>query len=286
MQEAKALFEAGQLDAAIEKLLASVKANPTDISQRTFLFELCCFAGQWERALRQLDVIGAQDANAAISVMAYHGNIEAEREREKLFSDGTAPHFLIEPPAYTDFLIDAINLVRQGNHKEARAKLDEVESERPAFSGILNNTEFADFGDYNELTGCVLELIVKGQYTWLPIEQVSTLEIAEPTTLRDLIWAPARIEAKDGTVGEVHIPTLYAGTNKTQNDQVRLGHSTDWEELPEGIYRGTGLRIFLIDGEDKPIFQVNQVEFHIEEEDSEDETADSTENAAGEAANG
>lgn len=285
MQEAKALFDAGQLDAAIEKLLAEVKANPTDVSRRTFLFELCCFAGQWDRALRQLDVVGNQDTNAAISVMAYRGNIEAEREREAFFANGTAPHFLIEPPAYIDSVIDAVNCVREGKYAEARAKLDEAEGERPAFSGFIDNQEFGDFGDYNELTGSVLELIVKGQYSWLPIEQISTLEIAEPKSLRDLIWAPARIEARDGTVGEVHIPTLYAGTNKHQDDQVRLGRSTDWEELPEGIYRGTGLRVFLIDGEDKPIFQVRQVEFN-EQEVSSDESAEAEENAAGGAANG
>lgn len=284
MQEAKALFDAGQIDAAIEKLLTEVKANPTDVSLRTFLFELCCFAGQWDRALRQLDVIGNQDANAAISVMAYRGNIEAEREREKLFTEGATPHFLIEPPAYIDLILDAVNSVREGNYADARAKLDEAEAARPAFSGFIDNTEFGDFGDYNELTGSVLELIVKGQYVWLPIEQISTLEIVEPKSLRDLIWAPARIEAKDGTVGEVHIPALYAGTNKSQTDEVRLGRTTDWEELPEGIYRGTGLRVFLIDGEDKQIFQVRQVEFNTEEETDEEGSDDTSENAAGGAA--
>lgn len=278
MQEAKALFEAGQLDAAIEKLLAEVKAKPSDVACRTFLFELCCFAGQWDRAQRQLDVIGTQDAQAAIGVMAYRGNIDAERDRQKLFTDGLAPHFLIEPPPYIDLLLDAVNRIREGNYAEARAKLDEAEDARPTFSGFVNGEEFSDFRDYNDLTGSVLELIVKGQYTWLPIEQVSTLEIVEPKNLRDLVWAPARIEAKDGTVGEVYIPTLYIGTSQSQDDQVRLGHKTDWEELPEEIFKGQGLRLFFVNGEDKPIFQLRQVEFHSEESAQE-------ENAAGEAAN-
>jgi type VI secretion system protein ImpE len=280
MQEAKALFEAGQLEVAIQRLLADVKAKPTDIASRTFLFELCCFAGQWDRAQRQLDVIGTQDANAAIGVMAYRGNIDAERDRQKLFTEGLAPHFLIEPPPYIDLLLDAVNRIREGNYAEARAKLDEAEDARPAFSGFVNGEEFSDFRDYNDLTSSVIELIVKGQYTWLPIEQISTLEIVEPKNLRDLLWAPARIEAKDGTVGEVYIPTLYIGTSESQDDQVRLGHKTDWEELPEEIFRGMGLRLFYINGEDKPIFQLRQVEFHHEEETAAEE------GAAGEAASG
>ena len=48
--EARTLYDSGQLEAAIESLIGSVKANPGDTLQRTFLFELLCFAGQWDRA--------------------------------------------------------------------------------------------------------------------------------------------------------------------------------------------------------------------------------------------
>jgi len=274
MQEAKALFEAGKLDAAIESLLSEVKANPTDISRRTFLFELCCFAGQWDRADKQLDVIGMQDAKAAVGVLAYRSNTQAERDRHRLFKDGLAPHFLIEPPPYIDLLLDAVNRLREGNIDEARAKLDELEEVRPAFSGKLNGEPFSDFRDYNDLTGPILELIVKGQYTWLPLEQVSSIDISQPKTLRDLIWAPARIEAKDGTVGEVFIPALYVGSHEHKDDQVRLGHATDWNQVSEELYTGAGLRLFWIDGEDKPLFQIKQIEFDLEEENATESVVD------------
>jgi len=291
MQEAKALLDAGQLNAAIESLLGEVKSNPSDITRRIFLFELCCLAGQWDRAEKQLDVVGMQDADAAISVLAYRGNIQAERDRQKLFTDGLAPHFLNEPPAYVDLLLDAVNRVREGNYAEARAKLDEAEDARPAFSGNLNGElDFDDFRDYNDLTGSVLELIVKGQYVWMPIEQIASLEIAEPKNLRDLTWTQARVEAKDGTIGEVYIPALYAGTPKSENDQARLGRATDWNELPEEIFTGVGLRLFFINGEDKPMFQIRHIEFDVEEEEVSPEETASPDSAAegetGEAANG
>ncbi len=293
MQEAKALLESGQLNAAIESLLKEVKANPSDITRRIFLFELCCLAGQWDRAEKQLDVVGMQDANAAISVLAYRGNLQAERDRQKLFTDGLAPHFLNEPPAYVDLLLDAINRIREGNYAEARVTLDEAEDLRPAFSGNLNGElDFEDFRDYNDLTSSVLELIVKGQYVWMPIEQIASLEIAAPTNLRDLVWTQARVEAKDGTVGEVYIPALYAGTTQSENDQARLGRATDWNELPEEIFTGIGLRLFFINGEDKPMLQVRNIEFTVEQEeetDSSEETASSdsqAEGETGEAANG
>jgi type VI secretion system protein ImpE len=262
MEKAKSLLDAGELGAAIEQLISDVKANPTDTTLRTFLFELLCFAGEWERAEKQLDVIGHQSVETSIGVQAYRNNIKAERDRQRLFTDGLQPHFLNEPPAYVDLLLTASNRLREGNAAEARELLDRAEEERPALPGKLNdNRAFADFRDYNDATGSVFELIVKDQYTWLPFEQVKRIEIAAPKNLRDLLWASARVESTDGTMGEVFLPTLYAGSAEHENEQVRLGRMTDWRERGEDIYTGVGMRLFLIDDEDKALLEVRSIEF-------------------------
>jgi len=262
MQKAKALLDSGDLNGAIEQLISDVKGNPTDTTLRTFLFELLCFAGEWERAEKQLDVVGHQSVQTAIGVQAYRNNIKAERDRQRLFQDGLQPHFLSEPPAYVDMLLAANNRLREGNVAEAREKLDRAEEERPALSGRLNdNHAFADFRDYNDATGSVLELIVKDQYTWLPFEQIRRIEIAEPKNLRDLLWASARIESVDGTMGEVFLPTLYAGSSEHENNQVRLGRMTDWRETSDEIYTGVGMRLFLVDDVDKGMLELRSIEF-------------------------
>ncbi|MBC7911912.1 MAG: avirulence locus temperature-dependent protein secretion protein [Pyrinomonadaceae bacterium] len=270
MEKAKALLDAGELEGAVEQLISDVKANPTDVTLRTFLFEAFCFAGEWERAEKQLDVIGHQSMQTAIGVQAYRNNIKAERDRQRLFTDGLQPHFLSEPPAYVDLLLTANNRLREGNLAEARETLDRAEEERPALAGKLNeNREFNDFRDYNDATGSVLELIVKDQYTWLPFEQIRRIEIAEPKNLRDLLWANARIESLDGTMGEVFLPTLYAGSSAHENNQVRLGRMTDWREAGGDIYTGVGMRLFLVnDEEDKALLEVRSVEFNPATEES------------------
>ena len=58
MNDAKLQLDAGNLSAAVDSALKLVKTNPTDATARTFLFELSCFAGDWDRAEKQLDVIG------------------------------------------------------------------------------------------------------------------------------------------------------------------------------------------------------------------------------------
>src|SRR5690606_2155784 len=51
---AKQLFQAGQLNEAMKALAAEVRDNPTDPRRRTFLFELLCFAGEYDRAEKHL----------------------------------------------------------------------------------------------------------------------------------------------------------------------------------------------------------------------------------------
>jgi type VI secretion system protein ImpE len=98
MANARELYQAGRLGAAIEALSGEVRANPADVSRRVFLFELLAFAGEWDRAEKQLDVLGQAGPQATLAVQVYKANIQAERTRSRLFFEGLHPHFLNEPP--------------------------------------------------------------------------------------------------------------------------------------------------------------------------------------------
>lgn len=261
MNEAKTQLDAGNLEAAMEAALNIVKANPTDSKARTFLFELACFTGNWDRADKQLDVIGHQDVNAMIGSYIYRQNIQAERNRLKYFSESLKPEFMMSPPPYVTGLLAANNRLREGNLAEARDLLDKVEDERPAFACKINGEDVEDFRDYNDLTSCIFEVIVKETYIWLPIEQVEKIEFMPPKTLRDLFWIQVKVETTNGTNGEMFIPALYANSWKSDNDQVRLGRMTDWRDAGEEIFTGEGLRLFWADGKDRPILELNEIVF-------------------------
>src|SRR5664279_6331234 len=138
MPTPRELYQAGQLQAAIQALTAEVKAKPADVPIRIFLFELLAFAGDWDRAQKQIEVLGQAGPNEALAVQVYQANIRAERLRERLFSEGLHPHFLNEPPPYVDRHLEAINRIREGSFAEARIVLDRAEEERPALQGTLN----------------------------------------------------------------------------------------------------------------------------------------------------
>ena len=67
----KELFEAGKLAEAIQALGAELRENPTDARRRTFLFELLCFAGEYDRAEKHLDVLSQGGKDAELGALLY-----------------------------------------------------------------------------------------------------------------------------------------------------------------------------------------------------------------------
>lgn len=261
MNEAKTLLESGNLSGAIEAALAFVKSNPTNPSARIFLFELSAFAGDWERAKRQLDVIGHQDSTAMIGSKIYEQCVIAENKRADFFSKGTKPEFLGTPPDYIYGILMANTKVREGKLAEAREILDKVDEQRPALACKINGADAEDFRDYNDLTSSILEVIIKDSYSWVPFEQIEKITFNEPKSLRDHFWLQATLETDNGTNGDVFIPALYNDSWRSADDLVRLGKVTDWRELGDDIFVGEGTKLFSVGGDHKTVLDLKTIEF-------------------------
>jgi type VI secretion system protein ImpE len=82
------LFRAGRLTDAIKSLSAELRDNPTDVRRRTFLFELLCFAGEYERADKQLEVLAQAGPQSEMGVLLYRSALFAERQRQDVFERG------------------------------------------------------------------------------------------------------------------------------------------------------------------------------------------------------
>lgn len=273
MNEAKTLLDSGDLNGAIEATLNLVKSKPTDVKARTFLFELSCFSGDWERAEKQLEVIGQQDINAMIGSEIYKQNFTAERDRISAFTEGLIPECLMQPPNYVEGLLEAMTYLREKNLAKARETLDKVEETRPVFSCKVNGEDSSDFRDFNDFTMCVFEAIVKGSYTWLPFEQIETVKFEPAVSLRDVYWRQAEVEMTNGTQGEMFLPALYAESFKNEDNVIRLGKATDWRDIGEDMFAGEGLRLFQYEGGNLPMTELKTIEF-VQDEDADEELAD------------
>ncbi len=227
------LFRAGELDEAIKALGAELRDNPSDVKRRTFLFELLCFAGEYQRADKQLEVLGAAGPSSELGVLVYRSALYAERQRQDLFASG-------DYPKHTD-------------------------AEEPAITGTFNGKPFNSFQDADPRIGARLELFAAGNYLLLPFAHVTSIQIEPPKRLRDLLWTPAAVRTrpavKGAELGEVLLPVLSPFSWKHPDAAVRLGRATVWEQ-PEGYDDEVpiGQKMWLVDGEEFPFLELRSLE--------------------------
>jgi type VI secretion system protein ImpE len=224
------LYRAGQLDEAIQALGVALRDNPADVQRRTFLFELLCFAGAYDRADKQLDIIADAGKDAQLGALLYRGALHGERVRQQMFRSGELPNLGRTPRTV---------------------------------AGTLNGERFESIVDADPRIGARLEVIAAGQYMWLPFEHIESVEVQAPARLRDLYWATGFVRTsesfRDQELGEVLIPVLTPLAWQHADPRIRLGQMTEWESLPDGSELPAGQKMLLVDGEEFPILEVREL---------------------------
>lgn len=239
---AKELFKAGQLKEAIQALSAEVRDNPTDTQRRTFLFELLCFAGEYDRAEKQLNLLSEGNKQTEMGAVLYLSAVHGMRTREKTFVEKDFP---------------------------GGASTDTSRT----FPGTINGQPFQNIVDADPRIGPRLELFAAGAYLWIGFEHIESIEFEAPKRLRDLLWAPAIVRTgptfRQTELGEILVPAVYPVSHKHPDGNVALGRSTIWEESAEYGALPLGQKLFLIDDEEFPLLEVRKIEFQhaVPEED-------------------
>jgi type VI secretion system protein ImpE len=229
------LYRAGRLTDAIKALSAELRDNPTDIRRRTFLFELLCFAGEYERADKQLEVLAQAGPQSEMGVLVYRSALYAERQRQDLFERGEFP--------------------------------SQSDEEQPNRGGNVNGKSFDFFSDADPRIGAKLEVFAAGNYLLLPLEHVASIEIPAPTRLRDLIWSSASVRTtpsfKGTELGEVMLPVLAPFSWRHPDEAVRLGRMTVWEKAEGHEYQVPfGQKMWMVDDEDISFLELRSLEFN------------------------
>jgi len=224
------LLRAGKLNEAIQATGAEVREHPTDIRLRTFLFELLCFAGEYDRAAKHLNVLAQASTDAETGALLYRSALAAERKRQLFFESG----------------------------QYARTRVESA-----PVRGTLNGQPFESLEDADPRIGARLEIFVAGEYVWLPLAHVSSLKIEAPRLLRDLLWATGRIMAGPAAhgqeFGEVILPALCPLSWKHTAEVVRLGRATEWETA-DGLETPAGQKLLLMNGEEViPFLEVREL---------------------------
>ena len=222
----KQLFDAGRVRDAERELTAYLRDHPTDLRQRTFLFELLCLSGDYSRAEKQLSVLSEGGSQAEMGAVLYYAALHAEKTRHELFE-------------------------KEGFPRDSR-------EDSP--TGTLNGRPFHALRDADPDLAARIEVFAAGAYLWIPFQHIASVEMGPPQRLRDTLWRPAMVRTGpsfQGTeLGEVLIPAIYPFSWKHPDEAVWLGRATAWTRDEAGTEYPSGQRIWLMDGEEVPFLEV------------------------------
>jgi type VI secretion system protein ImpE len=256
-------YKAGRLQEALDAQVQEVKKHPADPDRRVFLFELAVFAGDLDRARRQLDAASYDEPERAQTLLTYRRALDAEVARRRFFREGVVPKFLTDPPEHARLRLEAASRLRQERWAEAAELLGRADAACLPLQGLLNGKPFTSLRDADDLFASVLEMLINGAYYWVPLEQIDSLAMNAPQAPRDLFWFPARLQLRDGNTGEVFLPALYPGSHEHADDLIKLGRTQDWLEKHDGLALGRGTRLFLVGEDDVPLLDWR--ELHVAE---------------------
>ncbi len=242
------LYQEGKLSEAIAATQQEIKRQPADCSLRVNLSQLLMFAGEWDRADKQLETVAKQDPRMAVGAAILRQLIRGELARQQCFAEGRCPSLLSDDDPLIRRHLEAIAAINDGNSAGAARLLEPSLEACGAITGHSGDLPFTGLRDLDDLLGPILEAITSnGKYYWINVMTLESIQFQPPEQMCDLVWRSTTVTFQGGREGMFYVPALYVGSSGHEDEQVRLGRRTDW--TPGELVRGIGQREFLI-GED------------------------------------
>ena len=274
--DARSLLRAGGPRAAIEQLKQDVRKSPRDARMRTFLFQLFCIFGEWDRALTQLTVVSELDPLALPMTQTYRAAIRCELLRERVFAGARTPTVLGKPEQWLSLLIEANRVLASGAPDKAAELRDAAFEAAPATAGSALVASGADssgephpfewIADADQRLGPVLEAIFEGKYYWVPFDRLRRIDIEPPADLRDQVWMPAHFTWSTGGETDGFIPSRYPGSAGADED-LAMSRRTEWRSAggapatEDDLWSiGLGQRMLATDVVDVPLLDLRRLE--------------------------
>jgi type VI secretion system protein ImpE len=258
--KAQDLFDAGQVEEALKSLQDEVRQRPGDLDLRVFLFELLAVAGQWERALTQLDVLTSMEPKAVAFARLYQPVVRAEILRAQIAAGGAAPVIFGEPEPWMAEALHGNALLAKGQASPAGQVLQAALNSSPKTKGSINGNACQWVADADLRFGPFLEAVIDGRFFWVPFFRIHKLGTEPPKHIHELLWLPASFTWTNGGEAVGFVFTRYPGTEKEADNELKLNRKTDWRALEGGLALGLGQRLIASDREDYPVLDLRQLE--------------------------
>jgi type VI secretion system protein ImpE len=251
---------AGAPDEALTELQNEIRAHPEDPKLRIFLFQLHCLLGNWSKALLQLQVIAGIDPDTMLLAQIFQPVINCEALRAGVFEGKLTPMIFGEPLDWVGLLAKSVEQIFRGEFAAAAQLRQQAFEAAPASAGTVDGKAFTWIADADSRLGPMLELILEAKYYWVPFCRIRRIALPPPEDLRDLVWIPAQFVWTNGGEASGHIPTRYPRTELAKDGPLRMARTTQWEEMPEQTFIGTGQRILATDDGEYPLLQCRLID--------------------------
>ncbi|MEE9318987.1 MAG: type VI secretion system accessory protein TagJ [Granulosicoccus sp.] len=258
---AKKCVEDGDLDGALKQLKATIRDDPSSAKERTFLFQLYCVLGDWDRAFTQLSIAGDLDSDALLMVQTYRELLQCEMFRERVFAGDKLPLVMGKPPAWLGLLLRALSLSAANDGTHARKLCDEAFEQAGGCAGTIDGQPFEWLADGDMRIGPVVEAVIDGKYYWVPIDAIAEIKLSKPEDLRDLVWLPAQFKWSNDGASVGFVPVRYPGQKSVATDQHALARRTDWTDIGGEYFIGSGQKTFTSDTEEHPLLETRIIQF-------------------------
>ncbi len=256
------MLKEGRLGEALQGVTAQVRGNPADAKARVFLFQLLALLGQWQRAQNQLQVSGELDGINALMVGAYSRALHGEVERSDVLAGRRSPLIIGEPAQWLALLLQALKLVAEGRCAQALPLRAQAFEEAEAIGGSIDGTPFEWIADADPRFGPCLEITLNGGYGWVPFSRIREIKFEAPTDLRDKVWAAVQVTWSNGGQAVGFVPCRYPGSETSADSEIVLARKTDWLDLGNECFVGSGQRMLTTDAGDYPLLDIRTITFN------------------------
>jgi type VI secretion system protein ImpE len=252
-------LRSGDVGGALEALKQDVRKAPRDARLRTFLFQMFCVTGEWDRALTQLALTAELDPIALPMAQTYQAVVRCEVLREKVFRGERSPTVLGDPGDWLPLLIEATRLLGKGQVDEAARLRDTAFDAAPETAGTINDSPYEWIADADPRLGPVLEVFVNGNYMWVPFVRIKRIQLDPPADLRDQIWMPARFTWSNDGDADGFVPTRYPGSVAVVDPALMLSRRTEWQDAGADWSLPLGQRVIVTDTNETALMDIRNL---------------------------
>lgn len=268
MHSLQQLLAGGALDDALARVEAQIKAAPADADLRAAFVQLLCLTGNWTRAQTQLKSWAALKPQAQPTVTLLEQAIRGELQRAAVFTGQDRPRLPGDAYGWAETLFAALRAELQGERAQAddlRNAALEAAALNPG-SALVQDSEqaqpFAWLIDGDSRLGPVCELLVNGNYFWVPFSAIAEMRFQAPASVTDLVWRHTLVRLVNGSEQVCQVPVRYPFAPDAQDD-LRLARLTEWQPLDEAQqhYIGHGQKVWLNDSAEFSLLTLETLTF-------------------------